>query len=125
MKDQSHITGASMRRPKALLPAVLFISTVFTTVAAGALFEGADIFSDPWSLLSGVPFSFSLLLILGTHELGHFFASRKHNVVTTFPLFIPGPPLPPMIGTFGAIIRIKSPITSTRARLNLGMIDSR
>lgn len=120
MKDHSHTTGASKRGPKALLPAVLFISTVFTTVAAGALFEGADIFSDPWSLLTGVPFSFSLLLILGTHELGHFFAARRHNVVTTFPLFIPGPPLPPMIGTFGAVIRIKSPITTKNALVDIG-----
>lgn len=120
MKNNNHSTGASMRKPKALLPLVLFISTVLTTVAAGALFEGADIFSDPLSLISGVPFSFSLLLILGTHELGHFFASKKHNVATTFPLFIPGPPIPPMIGTFGAVIRIKSPITTKNALVDIG-----
>lgn len=109
-----------MERPKVLLPAVLFVVTVATTVVAGALYQGADIFADPGSLARGIPFSLSLLLILGTHELGHFLASRRHGVVTTLPTFIPGPPFPPMIGTFGAVIRIKSPITTKAALVEIG-----
>ncbi len=120
MNGKNHSTSSRARGPKALLPLALFICTVLTTVAAGALFEGADIFSDPALMLAGVPFSSSLLLILGTHELGHFFAAKRHNVVTTFPLFIPGPPIPPMIGTFGAVIRIKSPITTKNALVEIG-----
>ena len=61
-----------------------------------------------------------MLLILGTHELGHYIVSRRHGVVTTLPTFIPGPPIPPMIGTFGAIIRIKSPITTKNALVDIG-----
>ena len=109
-----------MEKPKVLLPAMLFLATVVTTVMAGALYQGADIFDDPYSLVKGVPFSLSLLLILGTHELGHFLASRRHGVVTTLPTFIPGPPIPPMIGTFGAVIRIKSPITTKAALVEIG-----
>lgn len=107
-------------RPKALLPAVLFIVTIFTTMAAGALYQGANIFADAYQLTKGIPFSASLLFILGTHELGHFIASRRHGVATTFPVFIPGPPIPPMIGTFGAVIRIKSPITTKAALVDIG-----
>lgn len=111
----------AMERPRVLLPAVLFVITVFTTVVSGALYHGADIFKDPWGLVHGVPFSVSLLLILGTHELGHYIASRRHGVVTTLPTFIPGPPFPPpMIGTFGAVIRIKSPITTRAALIDIG-----
>lgn len=109
-----------MERPKVLLPAILFLATIITTVMAGALYQGADIFADPYSLAKGIPFSLSLLLILGTHELGHFLASRRHGVVTTLPTFIPGPPIPPMIGTFGAVIRIKSPITTKAALVEIG-----
>lgn len=109
-----------MESPKKLLPLILFAVTVFTTVVAGALYEGADVLRHPASLAHGVPFSASLLFILGTHELGHFFASRRHGVATTLPVFIPGPPLPPMIGTFGAVIRIKSPITTKNALVDIG-----
>lgn len=105
---------------KRLLPAVLFVITVITTVTAGALYEGADIIHYPGLIAKGVPFSLSLLLILGTHELGHFIASRRHGVVTTYPTFIPGPPIPPMIGTFGAVIKIKSPITTRNALVDIG-----
>ncbi|MCC6502566.1 MAG: site-2 protease family protein [Deltaproteobacteria bacterium] len=122
MGDNGNFSGyhPQAQRPKVLLPATLFIATVITTVISGALYQGADILADPWSLLKGVPFSLSLLLILGTHELGHFIASRRHGVTTTLPTFIPGPPFPPMIGTFGAVIRIKSPITTKSALVDIG-----
>ena len=107
-------------RPRVLLPSVLFAATVITTVIAGALYQGADIIGRPWEVMRGVPFSASLLLILGTHELGHFIASWRHGVHTTLPLFIPAPPIPPMIGTFGAVIRIKSPITTKNALVDIG-----
>ncbi len=107
-------------KPKILLPLILFILTIVTTTVSGALFEGANPFSNPASLVKGIPFSASLILILGTHELAHYFASRRHRVFTTYPHFIPGPPLPPMIGTFGAVIKIKSPITTKNALVDIG-----
>lgn len=120
MDEYSYAARPPLERPKVMLPAALFVATVLTTVIAGALYQGADIFNDPYQLMAGVPFSASLLLILGTHELGHYIASRRHGVLTTLPLFIPGPPFPPMIGTFGAVIRIKSPITTKRALVEIG-----
>lgn len=107
-------------RPKVLVPLILFLLTIITTVTAGALYQGADILKDPMAIAEGIPFSASLLLILGTHEFGHFLASRRHGVHTTLPVFIPGPPLPPFIGTFGAVIKIKSPITTKRALIDIG-----
>lgn len=108
------------KKPGVLLPAALFIITVFTTIVAGAMYQGADLLNNPGEFTRGIPFSVSLLLILGTHELGHYIASRKHGVATTLPVFIPGPPFPPMIGTFGAVIRIKSPITTKNALVDIG-----
>ncbi len=117
--ETEHMDGF-IRRPAGLVPALLFAVTLCTTVIAGALYQGADIIHHPRELLLGLPFSISLLLILGTHELGHFIASRRHGVITTWPLFIPAPPIPPMIGTFGAVIRIKSPITTKNALVDIG-----
>ncbi|MEK7773205.1 MAG: site-2 protease family protein, partial [Deltaproteobacteria bacterium] len=107
-------------RPRYLLAAALFIVTVVTTAIAGALYQGADIIHHPARITQGIPFSASLLLILVTHELGHYIASKRHGVTTTLPMFIPGPPIPPMIGTFGAVIRIKSPITTKKALVDIG-----
>ena len=107
-------------RPKILVPIILFLVTALTTTTSGALYEGENPFYNPISLIKGLPFSASLLLILATHELGHFFASMRHRVVTTLPYFIPGPPFFLMIGTFGAVIRIKSPIETKRALVDIG-----
>ena len=110
----------AIERPKILVPVILFIVTVLTTTTSGALYEGENPFNNPLSLITGLPFSASLLFILGTHELGHYFASMRHRVVTTLPYFIPGPPFFLMIGTFGAVIRIKSPIETRRALVDIG-----
>ena len=93
-------------RKRTLLPATLFILTVITTVIAGTLHEGLNPLENPFYLIRGIPFSASLLLILGTHEFGHYFASKRHGVDTTLPMFIPAPPIPFLIGTFGAVIKM-------------------
>ncbi len=108
------------RRTRRVVPAILFVVTLVTTVIAGALYQGADPIHHPREILLGLPFAISLILILGTHELGHYIASRRHGVITTLPLFIPGPPIPPMIGTFGAVIRIKTPIMTKNALVDIG-----
>ena len=109
-----------MRRKGIIVPLLLFVLTVLTTMTAGALYEGAPILEDPWKILVGLPFSASLLFILGTHELGHYFAARYHRVDVTTPFFIPAPPIPPMIGTFGAVIKMRSPIATKRALVDIG-----
>lgn len=102
------------------LPLALFIITIFTTICSGAFFEGYNPFKEPQYFLKGVPFSVSLILILGCHEFGHFFASRHHKVNATLPFFIPSPPVPPLLGTFGAVIKIKSPIRTKEALTDIG-----
>ena len=81
---------------------------------------------DPFDLLnfkSGLAYSFSLLLILGSHEFGHFFYSLKHQVKATLPYFIPFPVIPGMLnfGTFGAVIRTKTPVPSRKAMFDIGV----
>ena len=79
---------------------------------------GADPFADPVALLEGIPFSAALLAILLAHEFSHYLISHRHGVRASLPLFIPGPTL---AGTFGAIIRIESPIPDRRSLLEIGI----
>ncbi|HTW23538.1 MAG TPA: site-2 protease family protein [Candidatus Baltobacteraceae bacterium] len=124
------------RRP--LWPAlILFLLTVTSTLAVGAEFaqsyadnrepfsENQDLiatmitpYEHPSMLLLGVPFSFTLLGILFTHEMGHYVACKIHGIDVSYPYFIPAPTL---IGTFGAFIRIRSPITTRRALFDVGL----
>jgi membrane-associated protease RseP (regulator of RpoE activity) len=96
---------------------LLFILTVISTVTVGAMHEGVNPLQQPLLLYKGLPFSFALLTILLAHEFSHYFASRKHRVDATLPYFIPAPTL---FGTFGAVIRMKSPITSKNALIDIG-----
>jgi len=100
---------------------LLFLLTVISTTAAGALQQEVSLAAllKDWTLFTkGIPFSFTLLAILITHEMSHYFVSRYHGVQVTLPFFIPAPSV---IGTFGAFIRIKSPMEDRRALLDIGL----
>lgn len=83
----------------------------------GALHEGADLFIKPLQIFWGLPFSVTLLAILLAHELSHYISSKKHGVEATLPYFIPAPTF---FGTFGAFIKMKSPITTKNALMDIG-----
>jgi membrane-associated protease RseP (regulator of RpoE activity) len=90
---------------------LLGLTVLTTTLAAGV-----------WPLRSfseGAVYSFTVLSILGAHEMGHYIACRWHGVQATLPYFIPVP-FPP-VGTLGAFIKIKSPIPSRRALFDIGI----
>jgi len=77
-------------------------------------------FLHPSILKEGLVFSGSLLAILASHESGHYFFCRYYGVDATLPFFIPQPPLL-VPGTFGAFIRMKSPVPSRRALFDIGL----
>src|SRR5215467_9200010 len=126
-------------RPRYWIYALLLIATCFTTLIVGARLEfnflhdlppftGGDDFlpffpirwvlAHPSRLLLGIPYSASLLAILLSHEMGHYLLCRYYGVRATLPFFIPAPTL---IGTLGAVIRIKAPIRSRRALFDIGI----
>lgn len=98
----------------------LLVATVFSTMfvaALGEVGEGGNqaALAQIWR---GIPFSLSLMTILGAHELGHYFAARYHKVPVTLPYFIPMPFS--LIGTMGAFIRLKAPVKNKRALFDVG-----
>ena len=98
---------------------ILFLSTFLTTTVVGALFmAGKNPFTSVSGFMSGLPFSLTLLGILGVHEFAHYFSARYWKINVTLPYFIPLP-LPP-IGTMGAVIRMKSSLPNRKALVDVG-----
>jgi membrane-associated protease RseP (regulator of RpoE activity) len=111
-----------------LINILLFLATILTTLAAGASIAGEDLWGSVLtgsftevlsSLLAGLPFTVTLLGILGVHEFGHYLASHLHGVRATLPYFIPLPVVG--IGTLGAFIQIKSPMTNRKVLFDIGL----
>ncbi len=96
---------------------LFFIPRLYLDAALGL---GLYSFQHPQLLAEGFTFSLSLLAILTAHEMGHYVACRCYGVNATLPYFIPAPPLF-LAGTFGAFIKIKSPIPSRRALFDIGL----
>ena len=106
--------GDMTQPARPLLAITLFALTVVSTFVAGAaFFVGSETFDAyralpfPGWLVSGAPFAVTLLAILGVHEFGHYFTARYYGAAVSLPYFIPAPML---FGTFGAIIRMRSPV---------------
>jgi membrane-associated protease RseP (regulator of RpoE activity) len=97
---------------------LLFGLTILTTTWAGAAHQGVDLLREPGRFAVGLPYSFGLLAILGIHELGHYFAARRHGMHVTPPYFIP---LPFALGTFGAFIQMRSPSENRRALFDVAV----
>jgi membrane-associated protease RseP (regulator of RpoE activity) len=106
------------KKPRIALNIILFITTLATTLLAGALQEGVNPLKNPEQILKGFPFSFALMTILLAHELGHYWVAKKHGLNVTLPYFIPAPSL---IGTFGAFIKMRSPVRDRRMLLDVGV----
>lgn len=107
-----------------LLTTTAFGSALAETFRLGLPLGGDALFRGYWRLVhldatlwSGLPFSLSLLTILMAHELGHYVACRYWRVDASLPYFLPSPTL---LGTFGAFIRIRSPIYTRTTLFDVG-----
>lgn len=121
-------------RERYWLYCLLFLATLLTATVVGAAMQ-ADfdrnlpfslesslpmyraIWRNPSLLIGGLPFSLTLLVILLAHEFGHYLAAIFHRVDASLPYFLPSP----FLGTFGAFIRVRSPIYSKRALFDIGI----
>jgi membrane-associated protease RseP (regulator of RpoE activity) len=106
---------------------LFFLATFLTTTWAGTnqhlsflLSSGSP--APPTNVAyyaAGLWYAIPVLLILGAHEFGHYFACRIHRVDATLPYFLPSPFK--LVGTFGAVIRIHEAFPSRRALFDIGV----
>ena len=134
--DGIRLTVGVRPRPRYWLHALLFFLSLLTTTVVGTrlaynfrfnrpafdvendLWAFAEVLRNPGLLLDGLPFSLTLMTILLAHELGHYCACLYYRLDASLPYFLPAPTF---IGTFGAFIRIRSPIYSKRALFDVGI----
>ena len=75
------------------------------------------------TIVDGLWYSLTILAILGCHELGHYIACLRYNIVATRPFFLPLPPIGELslTGTLGAFIRVKSRFPNRIALFDVGI----
>ena len=100
-----------------LIHGSLFAVTFLTATVAGSLYANVKTDEIITYLMGGWVFSVPLMAILLTHEMGHYLFGRRHYLDVTPPYFIPAPP---PLGTFGAFIRIRSPIPDRQTLIEVG-----
>jgi membrane-associated protease RseP (regulator of RpoE activity) len=107
---------------------LLFVLTFATMTLAGSSFflnfvsavgTRRVIVTQAAALLGGLWFSVPALLILGSHEFGHYFACRYYRIPASLPYFVPAPAFS-IVGTLGAVIRMALPRTR-RALFDVGI----
>ena len=121
------LTSPRKFRDRRWLHLTLFVLTIASTTLMGAdhyLAYASDFGRQPVTIssaliLQGLWYSVTILLFLGAHELGHYFACRYYQVDASLPFFIPMPVV--LTGTLGAFIRIREPIPSKRMLFDIGI----
>jgi membrane-associated protease RseP (regulator of RpoE activity) len=100
---------------------LLFLLTFATTVLAGVYWANQDPL-ELTNLPNGLPYGILILVLLGSHEMGHYVAARVHSVSATLPYFLPFPSFVGLIpfGTLGAVIKLKSTVTSRKVLFDIG-----
>jgi Zn-dependent protease len=120
------VSKLALARPRrkflTYLPAILFAATLTTVFTDGLLrsqqeFARAFI-SDP--ILIAAVYTMSLMGILGVHEMGHMIANRWHGIKTSWPYFIPFPPIG-FIPTLGAVIVSRANMTNRNVLFDVGI----
>jgi membrane-associated protease RseP (regulator of RpoE activity) len=111
--------GYSLR--EILLHFLLLVLTLVTTSMAGVLWLN----QNPYELENfshGLLYGVLVILILGSHELGHLIAARANLIDSTLPYFLPFPSLLGVFpfGTLGAVIKLRSPLHSKNSLIDVG-----
>jgi membrane-associated protease RseP (regulator of RpoE activity) len=115
-----------LSRHNPLWNAVLLLATMATVTLAGYLFTIGEVYDivDPMfseqRVLHLLAYVVSIFFVLGVHELGHKIACVWHNLRSTPPYFIPGPPM--IGGSFGAVMIQETPILNRDQLFDVGLL---
>jgi membrane-associated protease RseP (regulator of RpoE activity) len=104
-----------------------FVITLITTTLAGMKMSGINPESslDDLHLVKlGLVYSLPLLIIIGVHELAHYFVATYYKIRTTLPYFVPFPFFLDTfsLGTLGAFVQKRSPVPHRRALFDIAIV---
>lgn len=123
-----------VKKQKYHLNVLLFLLTILSTLFWGAYMmllheahgQAVDplqffrqVTSEPALLYKGIGYCFTIMVILLSHEMGHYLACLYYGIHATLPFFLPAPIV--LTGTFGAFIRIRSPFPNRRSLFDVGI----
>ncbi|KAA3656717.1 MAG: site-2 protease family protein [Calditrichaeota bacterium] len=91
---------------------VLFILTALSTFSAGIYLHG--------TYTAGLWYSFGIMSILYSHEMGHYLMCKRYGIPATLPYFIPVPPPLNPFGTMGAVIRMQGRMADRKMLFDIG-----
>jgi membrane-associated protease RseP (regulator of RpoE activity) len=128
---------AEAARERWWLHVALFVGTFLTVQLGGALLLGGSVHTLPsvhggWDALAGnlvfwmrgslagLPFAMALMAILLAHEMGHYLTAKRYVINASPPYFLPAPVELNFIGTFGAFIRLRTPVIDRRQLMDVG-----
>src|SRR3972149_4736366 len=112
------------------VPAIFFLLTVLSTLYVGGIqgiaFWSPELFQTETSVLGMLralaihvaPFSFTVLAIIFSHEMGHYLTARYSRGDATLPFFLPFPFS--LVGTLRAFIIIKSRFPHRKSLIDIG-----
>ncbi|HET6230245.1 MAG TPA: site-2 protease family protein [Longimicrobiaceae bacterium] len=136
--DEVTLVRRAVPRPRERwwLHGLLFALTLLATTFTGALIAGWNpqvrevplgfttldwpVAISAADLAPGLWFSLPLLAILFAHEMGHYLTALRHAMSVSPPYFVPAPYFVNPIGTFGAFIRLRSPMVNRAVLLDVG-----
>jgi len=117
-KNEETVVLRIMAKPP-IKPSRNIINVALFFVTLGTVFISGYIISNT-ETTGALLFTGAIMAILGSHEMGHKLLADKHDVEATYPYFIPSPPPPFGIGTFGAVIRQKAIPPNRNALFDIG-----
>ena len=98
----------------------LAVATIASVWLTGSVYECQCMPTSIADWMSGLPMMLAMMVILGAHEFGHYFAAKFHRVNVTLPYFIPLPVVSP-VGTLGAFIQLRSPFKTKKQLFDIGI----
>jgi membrane-associated protease RseP (regulator of RpoE activity) len=115
------------QRNRVWLHVLLFLLTLASTTLVGAAHYASfmselgtrPVLQTSRLILNGLPYSLTILAILGAHEMGHYLACRYYRINATLPYFLPMPLV--LTGTLGAVIKIRQPILHKAPLFDVGI----
>lgn len=100
---------------------VLLVGATFVTcLMAGTQWVGVNPLEvGNWGM--GLTYAILTMTFLLSHEYGHYIAAYRHGLRSSLPYVIPVPPTLMPFGTFGAVIRTKSPMMTKNQLFDVGV----
>lgn len=132
--SQQQFPSHKIRTPRSKLPLILFILTCLSTFIVGGYNHRpfvpvpnqfaelyAHIQNIGWNtfLFRGFSYAGPVMLILLSHEMGHYLQSKRYHIPATQPFFIPMPLSP--FGTMGAVILQRGGIANRKQMFDIAV----